>query len=64
MDEGVLYYVEADKTLCLIPPTGDCKHVFEEAYCGKFGAHLRDAKVHGQLSKHYWWPRMRADISG
>ena len=21
-------------------------------------------KVHGQLSKHYWWPRMRADISG
>ena len=64
MEEGVLYYVEADKTLRLIPPTGDRKRVFEEAYCGKFGAHLRDAEVHGQLSKHYWWPRMRTDISG
>ena len=64
MEGGVLYYVEADKTLRLIPPTGYRKHLFEEAHCGKFGAHLGGAKVHGQLSKHYWWPRMRADISG
>ena len=64
MEGGVLYYVEADKTLRLIPPTGYHKHLFEEAHCGKFGAHLVGAKVHGQLSKHYWWPRMRADISG
>ena len=40
-----------------------CKYSFEEAQSGKFGAHLRDAKVHGELSKHYWWPRMRANIS-
>ena len=64
MKGGVLYYVEADKTLRLIPPTGYRKHPFEEAHCGMFGAHLGGAKVHGQLSKHYWWPRMRADISG
>ena len=64
MEGGVLYYVEADKTLRLIPPTGYRKHLFEEAHCGKFGAHLGGTKVHGQLSKHYWWPRMRADISG
>ena len=63
MEEGVLYYVETDKTLRLIPPAGDRKHLFEEAHSGKFGAHLRDAKVHGELSKHYWWPRMRANIS-
>ena len=63
MEEGVLYYVETDKALCLIPPAGDSKHLFEEAYSGKFGAHLRDAKVHGELSKHYWWPRMKANIS-
>ena len=63
MEEGVLYYVESDKTLCLIPPAGDRKHLFEEAHSGKFGAHLRDAKVHGELSKHYRWPRMRANIS-
>ena len=64
MEGGVLYYVEADKLLCLIPPTGYRKHLFEEAHCGKFGTDLGGAKVHGQLSKHYWWPRMRADISG
>ena len=40
MEGSVLYYVEADKTLRLIPPTGYRKHLFEEAHCGKFGAHL------------------------
>ena len=54
MEEGALYYIETDKTLCLIPPAGDRKHLFEEAHRGKFGAHLRDAWVHGELSKHYW----------
>ena len=63
MEESVLYYVESDKTLRLIPPAGDRKYLFEEAHSGKFCAHLRDAKVHGELSKHYWWPRMRANIS-
>ena len=53
MEEGVLYYIESDKTLHLIPPAGDRKHLFEEAYSGKFVVHLRDAKVHGKLSKHY-----------
>ena len=33
-----------------------------EAHDGTFGAHLRDARVHSQLSKHYWWKAMRADI--
>ena len=47
MEEGVLYYVEADKTLYLIPPTDNRKHLFQEAHSGKFGAHRRDAKVHG-----------------
>ena len=36
--------------------------MFDEAHAGPFGGHLRDAKVHGQLAKHYWWPRMRGDI--
>ena len=25
--------------------------------------HLRDANIHGQLAKHYWWLQMRADIT-
>ena len=27
-----------------------------------FGGHLRGAKIHNQLSQHYSWPNMRADI--
>ena len=60
--DGVLYYVVADKTLRLVPPISDREQLFEEAHSGPFGAHLREAKVHGQLSKHYWWPKMRSDI--
>ena len=61
--DGVLYHVEPDKTLRMIPPTSDRKQIFEEAHSGAFGGHLWETKVHGQLSRHYWWPRMRADIT-
>ena len=60
--DGVLYHVEADKTRRIIWPTGDRKQIYEEVHAGTFGGHLRETKIHGQLSKHYWWPRMRADI--
>ena len=60
--DDVLYHVEADKTLRVIPPEKDREKLFHEAHDGAFGAHLRDAKVHSQLSKHYWWKGMRADI--
>ena len=60
--DGILYYVANDKTLWLIPPIIDRKQLFEEAHCGPFGAHLREAKVHGELYKHYWWPKMRSYI--
>ena len=60
--DGVLYHVEKDKTLRVVPPSGDREKLFHEAHGGKFGGHLRDAKVHGQLSRHYWWPGMRKDI--
>ena len=55
--DGVLYHMEPDKSLRLIPPVCD-----REVHGGIFGAHLKDAKIHGELSKHYWWPKMRADI--
>jgi len=37
--------------------------LFEEVHSRTFGTHLRDAKVQGELSKYYWWPKMRNDIS-
>ena len=60
--EGVLYRIEGDKTLRMIPPTSQRDKLFHQAHDGKFGAHLRDAKIHGELSRHYWWPGMRSDI--
>ena len=38
------------------------KKAVEEVHSGQFGGHLRDAKIHSTLSKHYWWPGMRKDI--
>ena len=45
MIESVLYYIETDKSVCLIPPEYDRRELFEEAHSGAFGAHLRYAKV-------------------
>ena len=60
--DGVLYRVQPDKTLRIIPPTPDHEKLFQEAHGGVFGGHLRDAKIHSELAKHYWWPGMRTDI--
>ena len=60
--DGVLYHVEKDKTLRIVPSASAREKLFHSVHDGKFGGHLRDAKVHGQLSRHYWWPGMRRDI--
>lgn len=51
--DGVLYHVEKDKTLRIVPPQGDREDLFKAVHSGTFGGHLRDAKVHGQLGRHY-----------
>lgn len=58
MADGVLYHVEKDKTLRIVPPSQGRREHFESAHAGVFGGHLRSAKLHGQLAKHYWWPGM------
>ena len=60
--DNVLYHIEPDKTLRIVPHTVDCKGLFEVAHGGVLGGHLRTAKMHSQLARHYWWPRMRVDI--
>ena len=62
MEGGVLYHLESDGTLRVIPPTMTRRELFEEAHSGIFGGHLRDAKVFSELKKHYWWEGMRSDI--
>ena len=60
--DNVLYHIESDKTLRIVPPTVDRKGLFEAAHRGVLGGHLRTAKMHSQLVRHYWWPHMRVDI--
>ena len=55
--DGILYYIESDKTLGVVVPQADREHLFNESHSGTFGAHLRGAKIHSQLSRHYWWPK-------
>ena len=63
LKNDVLYHVESDKTLRVIPPVGSRQQLVEEAHGGAFGGHLKEAKVHSQLSRHFWWPTMRRDIT-
>ena len=60
--DGVLYHVEKDKTLRIVSPLGDREDLFKAVHSGTFGGHLHDAKLHGQLGRHYWWPGIRKNI--
>ena len=63
LEEDVLYYVENDGTLRVVPPVNQRERLVNEAHSGKFGAHLGDAKVYSEIKKHYWWRGMRRDIT-
>ena len=62
MVDGSLYYVVPDGTLRVIPPTNRRKALWEQSHAGPCGGHLKGAKMFGELSRHYWWPKMRSDI--
>ena len=59
----MLYRIEKDKTLRVIPPKSLRKELFHVVHDGKFSGHLREAKIHGELSRQYWWPLMRKNIT-
>ena len=63
IQDGVLYRIESDATLRVIPPYTFRERLFREAHGGKFGAHLSADKVHDELQRHYWWEGMRKDIT-
>ena len=63
LEDDVLYKVESDSTLRVIPPKDQRERLFSEAHSGVFGAHLSDVKVHSELRRHYWWNGMRRDIT-
>ena len=59
---GVLYHVEKDKSLRIIPPVEARQKLFKEVHEGVYGAHLRETKMHGELGKYYWWPNTQKDV--
>ena len=63
LEEGILYRVEPDGSLRVIPPEKRREELFRTAHAGAFGAHLRDAKVFSELRHHFWWPGMCTDVT-
>jgi len=61
--DNVLYYVQQDGSLRVIPPAGTREELFHQAHEGVYGGHLGDAKIYSELQRHYWWPKMRSDIN-
>ena len=53
LQDSVLYHIEPDCTLGIIPPVGMHQKLFEKAHGGPFCAHLGEIKVQSQLSCHY-----------
>ena len=62
--DNVLYHLSAGNSLRIVLPKEDRLAVFKEVHEGKFTGHLRDAKIHSQLGKAYWWPKMHKGIVG
>ena len=52
LEDDILYHVEDDGTLRVVPPVDQRERLFAEAHGGKFGAHLGDAKVYSEIKKH------------
>ena len=62
MEDKVLYRVEPDSTLRVIPPVDQHEKLFQKAHSGVFKVHLSGVKVYNELRRHYWWSGMRSDI--
>ena len=56
--DNVLYHLSEEKSLRIVVPQAERYFVFKEVHQGRFAGHLRDAKIHSQLSKAYWWPHI------
>ena len=62
-EDDILYNVEKDGTLRIVPPLKSREELFKQMHGGVFGGHLRDGKVFSELQRHYWCRGMRADIT-
>jgi len=61
--DDILYHLVSDGTLRVIPPRKDRTGIIKEVHDGKLSGNLCDAKVFGQISKSFWWPGMRKEVT-
>ena len=48
--EGLLYHVNSDGSLRIVPPQADRRVLFDDVHSGTYGAHLGDAKTYSTLN--------------
>ena len=60
--DGVLFRVEKDGTLKLIPPASCREQLIVDLHGGVTGAHLGAEKTLGRVRTHYWWENVRRDV--
>ena len=60
--DGVLFRVEKDGTLKLIPPASRREQLIADLHGGVTGAHLGAEKTLGRVRTHYWWENVRRDV--
>ena len=51
------------KTMRVVLPSSLQEPLFNSLHSGKFGGHLRESKMHSEISRQYLWPKMRTDIA-
>ena len=60
--DGVLYRMEKNGQLKLIPPREMRTQLMEDLHGGRCSAHLGLYKTMGRVEAHYWWPGWRKDL--
>ena len=60
---AVLYRIQQDGSLRVMPPANTHQELFHQAHGGIYGSHLGDSKLYSELLCHYWWPKMQSDIT-
>ncbi|KAL5515979.1 hypothetical protein EMCRGX_G001235 [Ephydatia muelleri] len=62
--DDILYFVDQKKDggRRVVLPKQLQRKVMEECHGGKFGGHFSGARLYNQLSRHWWWENMHADI--
>ncbi|MBN8156763.1 hypothetical protein J0J30_22335 [Vibrio vulnificus] len=49
--------------VCVLDVKNLRREILEEAHCASYAMHPRTTKMYLTLKNHYWWPKMKKDIT-